>query len=64
VEPLPDAAAWRGYLGKEGDLVVVADNFLLAASSHGSVVGLGTNDDEQEKKWAAHVWVPVRAMTA
>jgi hypothetical protein len=41
------------------DLIVVADDLLLAASSHGSVVGLGKNTDEPGKKGAAHIWVPV-----
>jgi hypothetical protein len=48
-------------LGKERDLVVVADDLLLAASSHRSVAGLGKYTDEPEKKEAAHIWVPVHS---
>ena len=43
------------------DLIVVADNLLLAASSHGSVAGIGKNTDEPEKKGTAHIWVPVNS---
>jgi hypothetical protein len=43
------------------DLIAVADDLLLAASSHVSVAGLGKNADEREKKGAAHIWVPVRS---
>jgi hypothetical protein len=43
------------------DLIVVANNLLLAASSHGSVAGFGKNTDEPEEKGAAHIWVPVRS---
>jgi len=45
-------------LGK-GIVDVVADDLLLAASSHESVAGLGKNTDEPEKKGDAHIWVPV-----
>jgi hypothetical protein len=44
---------------KEVDLIVVADNLLLAASSSGSVAG---NTNEPEKKGAAHIWVPVHSL--
>lgn len=43
------------------DFIVVVDDLLLAASSHGSVVGLVKNTDEPEKKGAAHIWVPVHS---
>jgi hypothetical protein len=43
------------------DLIAIADDLLLAASSHGSAAGLGKNTDEPEKKGAAHIWVPVHS---
>jgi hypothetical protein len=43
------------------DLILVADDLLLAASSRVSVAGLGKNADEPEKKGAAHIWVPVQS---
>jgi len=41
------------------DLIVVAEDLLLAASSHGSVAGLEKNTDKPENIAAAHIWVPV-----